>query len=651
MITILTLILCSTWTETFETQNYFPPDNWIIVNEDALDAVWYRTLCQGHSGVYAATCYYDTIYSGLSHTNLDYLITPRVLPLGSDTLVRFWYMATSTTPCSLDIMVSTASTPQMTTFNIVQTFLLADSTWTERIVSLGSYSGTPIYIAFRIRRIPLQAAIGIDDITLPDITSQPSVCNGRLRTKGPPSQKYLQVWGSNYEMGFAHGYLIASEIMSVYINKWIGYTSYHSVTPDYYEYTYLPWYREKYYIPAKYQEEGQGVIDGIAAKGVSLYHPDLDRDLIAEDILVLTGAGDEEDFECSSLSGWGESTSSDDTLQGGYIIARNVDGTVGLYMTLANGSLIIAYSPSDPNEQRFFNVSFAGVFGVFSCLNEYGVGLCSNSGNHPDTNAIPPNSLLGSLLANRLAIEAIDPDGSGVNDIFDIDSMKLHTEHLRSNEYHVYSPYDASHPIPGAVIEMNHLGDTMRFSTHNSILPPINSAWNLAVTNHDRLLYPPVFCARYLRLADSLNADFHLSTQRAMTIANTVARGYNSGTSGGTYHSVVIRPNIAIEYPDWPCIGVSYARCYRAAHTQGKIWYSWNELFDGVPGVAEVVQKPIKKTMPMATIVSGPLQMPKHGIYKIYDITGRQVHNLNPAPGIYFIEIDDQIIQKVIKIR
>lgn len=651
MITILTLILCTTWTETFETQNYFPPDNWLVVNEDALDAVWYRMLCQGHSGVYAATCYYDTTYTGLSHTNLDYLITPRVLPQGSDTLVQFWYLTTSSTPCSLDIMVSTASTPDMTTFNVVQTFMLTDPTWTELTVPLSSYSGTPIYIAFRIRRIPLQAAIGLDDITLPDITSQPSVCNGRMRTKGPPSQKYLQVWGTNYEMGFAHGYLLASEIMSIYINRWIGYTDFHSVTPDYYEYTYLPWYREKYYIPVKFQEEGEAVIDGIAAKGVSLYHPALGRDLIAEDILVLTGAGDEEDFKCSSLSGWGGSTSGDDTLQGGYIIARNVDGPVGLYTTLANVSSIIAYAPSDPNEQKFFNVSFAGVFGAFSCLNEYGVGLCSNSGNHPDTNFIPPNSLLGSLLANRLAIEAIDPDGSGVNDIFDIDSMKLHTEHLRSNEYHVYSPYDASHPIPGAIIEMNNIGDTMRFSTHNYIAPQIYSQWNLAVTNHDRLLYPPVYCGRYQRLADSLNADFHLNTQRAITIVNTVAVNYNYSTSHCTYHSMVLRPNIAVEHPDWPFVGVSYARCYRAAQTQGKIWYSWNELFDGVPGIVEVVQKPIKKSMPMATIISGPLQMPKDKNYKIFDITGRQVHTHNPAPGVYFIQVNNEIVTKVVKIK
>ncbi len=647
---MLTLFLV--WTEDFEPQAYFPPDNWIIVNEDALDAVWYRADCQAHSGVKAAVCYYDTSYSGLSHTNLDYLITPRVLPNGSDTTLSFWTVSTTPAGCSLDIMICTSPIPVMTSFTTLQTYVITSTSWAQQTLSLASYAGTPIYIAFKSRRIPLQEMLGIDDITLPDLTSQPIACNGRLRTKGPPSQKYLQVWGTNYEMGYAHGYLIASEIMSIYINRWIGFTSYHSVTPDYFEYTYLPWYRAKYYIPAKYQDEAQGIIDGIAAKGVSLYHPALGRDLTAEDIIVLTGAGDEVDFGCSSISGWGEFTSSDYTLQGGFIIARNVDGKVGLYTTLANVSFIIAYSPSDPDEQKFFNVSFAGVFGAFSCINERGVGLCSNSGNHPDTNAIPPNSLLGSLLSSRLAIEARDPDGNGVNDIFDIDSMKNHAEHLRSNEYHVYSTYDTTHPIPGAIIEMNHQGDTMRFAAHNYIPPPINSQWNLAVTNHDRLLHPPVFCGRYQRLADSLNADYHLNTQRAMTIANAVAVNYNYTTAACTYHSMVLRPNVAIEHPNWPCVGVSYARRYRAAHTQGKVWYSWNELFDGVPsGIEEEVAKPIKQTSPIATIFAGQLRLPKNRTYRIFNVTGRQVDVTRLSPGIYFVEIDGRTMQKIVKIR
>ena len=114
---------------------------------------------------------------------------------------------------------------------------------------------------------------------------------------------------------------------------------------------------------------------------------------------------------------------------------------------------------------------------------------------------------------------------------------------------------------------------------------------------------------------------------------------------------MAIRPNVAIEHPDWPCVGVSYARRYQAAHTQDRVWYSWSDLFDGVPGITEVVKKPVDKTVPSATIVSGPLRMPKDCKYRIYDITGRVVTPAKIQQGIYFIKVDGGIVYKIIKIE
>ena len=650
---LLMLFICGAWTESFETPAYFPPDDWIIVNEDALDAVWYKATGQGHTGTKVAACYYDTTYAGLDHTNRDYLITPRILPQPGDTLLSFWCLSTTAAGCSLDVMISTAAPISMPSLSVFQTVNVTSTSWTQYSFSLSSYIGVPVYIAFRTRRIPIHQAFGLDDITLPDITSQPYICNGRLRSKGPPSQKYLQVWGSHYQMGYAHGYYLAEEIMASFNHRWIGYTSYHACTPAVWENSFLPSFRAYYYVPQKFQDEAQGICDGFAVKGVSLYHAALGRDITSEDILAMTAATSPDKFGCSSISGWGQSTAADDTLQGGFIIGRNVDARVGLYTIMGNVSLIIAYAPDDPGEQAFFNVSMAGIFGAFSCINRNGVGLCQNTGNHPDTDTIPPNSLLGDFLSSRLAVEMVDPDGSGVNDIFDIDSMKVHSEHVRSNDLHIYSPNDAMHPVPAAILEINHLGDTLRFVAHNSIPPAINSSWNLAVTNHDRLLYPPVSCWRYQRLADSLNADDHLTTPRVSRIANTVAIDYDPGSSHCTYHSMILRPDLVVTNPDWPCVGVSYARCYRAAHTQEKVWYSWNELFAGVPGVSikEVAMNPARKSSLPATIIAGPLHIPKSQNWKIFDITGREIDVNHMAPGIYFIKIDRETVRKIIKIK
>ncbi len=51
------------------------------------------------------------------------------------------------------------------------------------------------------------------------------------------------------------------------------------------------------------------------------------------------------------------------------------------------------------------------------------------------------------------------------------------------------------------------------------------------------------------------------------------------------------------------------------------------------------------------TIFSGPLILPIGKNYTIYDISGRQVSTNRLGSGIYFIEIDGKIEQKIIKIR
>ena len=71
------------------------------------------------------------------------------------------------------------------------------------------------------------------------------------------------------------------------------------------------------------------------------------------------------------------------------------------------------------------------------------------------------------------------------------------------------------------------------------------------------------------------------------------------------------------------------------------------------PGVAEQpIVKPVEKHETLtATIFRGPLQLPEGKDCKVFDITGRVVEPDKVQPGIYFIEIDDRIVQKVVKVR
>jgi hypothetical protein len=52
-----------------------------------------------------------------------------------------------------------------------------------------------------------------------------------------------------------------------------------------------------------------------------------------------------------------------------------------------------------------------------------------------------------------------------------------------------------------------------------------------------------------------------------------------------------------------------------------------------------------------STILSGPLQLPKGRACRVFDIAGRVVMPEKMKPGVYFIEIDGKITQKVVKAR
>jgi hypothetical protein len=68
-------------------------------------------------------------------------------------------------------------------------------------------------------------------------------------------------------------------------------------------------------------------------------------------------------------------------------------------------------------------------------------------------------------------------------------------------------------------------------------------------------------------------------------------------------------------------------------------------------GVREEGTNPIKHNDYGATILHGSLQLPKSKTCKVYDITGRVVDVDKIQPGIYFIEVDGVVTQKVVKVK
>jgi hypothetical protein len=69
-----------------------------------------------------------------------------------------------------------------------------------------------------------------------------------------------------------------------------------------------------------------------------------------------------------------------------------------------------------------------------------------------------------------------------------------------------------------------------------------------------------------------------------------------------------------------------------------------------------VEEQPIVKSIQeekviTANIFHGPLLLPEGKKCKVFDITGRVVQPDKIQPGIYFIEVDGVVTQKVVKVR
>ncbi|OGC42375.1 hypothetical protein A2Y85_06870 [candidate division WOR-3 bacterium RBG_13_43_14] len=104
--------------------------------------------------------------------------------------------------------------------------------------------------------------------------------------------------------------------------------------------------------------------------------------------------------------------------------------------------------------------------------------------------------------------------------------------------------------------------------------------------------------------------------------------------------------NILLDNTDHPAQGAPYPNNN----------YGWGRLnvwkaLQAVIGVEEQEIKFVTNDFVLPTIVRGPLYLPQHARVTVFDISGRKVVPPYLAPGVYFIETDEKIIQKIIVLK
>lgn len=191
--------------------------------------------------------------------------------------------------------------------------------------------------------------------------------NGSVRQIG--NQQVLSLWGSNYEMGYAHGYLLADKIRDLIdhymINTVTGSVSnYNTLVAKAIDVKQFQW---------KNLDEINGMEAGMAASGKSLYVASIRRNINSSDIKALN-LQEEFYFGCSSFGVWGNATVNRET-----IVARNLDFYWDPEGNNANYQMVIAYEPT--GKTRFISFAWPGSVGVYSGMNENGVTMMANTGN------------------------------------------------------------------------------------------------------------------------------------------------------------------------------------------------------------------------------------------------------------------------------
>lgn len=113
----------------------------------------------------------------------------------------------------------------------------------------------------------------------------------------------------------------------------------------------------------------------------------------------------------------------------------------------------------------------------------------------------------------------------------------------------------------------------------------------------------------------------------------------------------------------YPGYGEDWGHCVQETSDGGYIiagWVSgsggWGDirLIKTAPDtldVKEQIVNPVKITDFGTTVFCGPLLLPEGKNCKVFDITGRVVMPDKIKPGIYFIEVDGRIQQKIIKVK
>ncbi len=323
--------------------------------------------------------------------------------------------------------------------------------------------------------------------------------------------RLLTLHGTFYEMGYAHGYLLAPEIFE---RQELELSQAGVV--DFFEDQVLP-NLNLFDIPDQYMEEIEGMYNGFLARGGGAVYSDiLGRDVTFNDAIALNCINAlASRASCSSFSAWNAVTNDGTTITGYNHDTKDDERNTGRWL------LIVRKPSTESGAYASICAGRAGDMNVHTVMNEPGATLSCHSINaanqHTTSEGFAPEGLIFRQLIE--SVDHVDPVGdiSGVlNEIYATEAEAL-----------LMSWSDGGNEFHAVALELD--GDLT--SSHGfTIRQPGEGEDHIIQTNHFWLRFPPAQCDRYDRVQsalDSINAGMRapLTVESAWDLLGAIQPG------------------------------------------------------------------------------------------------------------------------------
>ena len=455
--------------------------------------------------------------------------------------------------------------------------------------------------------------------------------------------KAVKVWGTHQERGYAYGFLLAQDInqmINSYIKPVLGssYTTARNLVIA----------GNDLAIDSKYFAEAQGIIDGMNTAGYNPNNLDVTDVMVGNCLLDLMKLlGMKSSMGCSSLMDWGDATATS-PLNGKSVISRHLDWTSNA--TLLNNQLMVVHQPSEPDEQAWIMVGFAGMMsalsGVNATLGTFQHVMDDFTGASSHTMHYTP-----VWLAMRDALESSDFNGDGICNVQDVRSSLNASVNGFADGY-IISALAASSPVDSNVALVAELTPvapthTYRYNAYADSIPGDNlyaANWQIGRNN---LMH---FCNRYNGIRNHIGAGTSIGLAENWALMRDWSHQSN---------------NIQFIHfaPEANHLQISAKKTF-PAYQEDSLVFDLNQLLNQVINISEINTETRIKVFPNPADSEVQIEFPEQTMnictVKITDFLGRLVFSetlnagskslvisvKNYKPGVYILKFTGPDIQK-----